>query len=169
MERGLLEDVQDKYVVVTETKALVPVFDIEIRTMIYETNRRIIFSRQTPLEIMKAACLDGGASMNGRIDYVRDIIGIYQRRPIPVNETEGIYAFPLLSQKDPANCWIFYSHVRKGLTDKNTGEGIVLFFDGQQLPVTVSSHRLKQQIFKTSHCKSVCESRVNRRLQYKNT
>ncbi|RSL35120.1 hypothetical protein D7Z54_00670 [Salibacterium salarium] len=157
VNRNLLEDIRDRYEVINKTLALLPVFDLDIKSMIYETNRKIIFSRQTPLEIMEEACLEGGSSISGRIAFVREVVGIHRRRPVPVNVAEDIYAFPTFSHRNPNNCWIFYSHIRKGIADENTGEGIVIFFDGQQLPVHVSYPRLDKQILRTSRCKSICD------------
>ncbi|MFZ4451058.1 competence protein ComK [Salibacterium aidingense] len=156
------KEIRKTYDVVQKTMGLVSVFDKEARTLVYETGGTIVFTEERTRDIMERACLRGGSSMDGRFTYVEKMLGMKQRKPIPVNEGWGIYAFPLFGQKRLDNSWFFYSHISHAQTDKTDGRTYLVFYNGQRVPVDVSLHQIRQQILKVSRCKTMFEDRNHR-------
>ncbi|MGY4688920.1 competence protein ComK [Salibacterium sp. K-3] len=147
------------YQVHTGSIGLVPVMEGEARTKVYERGGGLILTGQTIKEIMQEACLDGGSSMEGRLTYVTEKLGLKYRRPIPVNENKKIYAFPLHGEKDNRHSWFFYQHVLDAEAGKYDGWTYLVFRDGQRIPVDASLNHAKQQIMKASRVQTMFEGR----------
>ncbi|SFE92839.1 competence protein ComK [Alteribacillus iranensis] len=153
MESVMVED----YMVNHRTMALIPVFKGESKTKIYEVGGSVLTTNVSPIHIMKKACLERGSSLQGRYDAVKHKLGFRQRLPVPVDQQEGIYAFPIMSAKKPENIWLFYDHVDRTVCDENGS--IIIFYDGQQLSTSISSYIIEQQILKTGRCKTIFQQK----------
>ncbi|SFL84310.1 competence protein ComK [Salibacterium qingdaonense] len=140
------------YEVTKSTVGIVSMLDGEVKTRVYETDGSTIFTAQPAESIMEEACLEGGSSMAGRLTYVRRKLGFKYRRPVPVNEKEGLYAFPLHGSPGNQDSWFFYSHILRVEVDKYDQRTYLVFRNGQRAEVNASYYHAQQQILKTSRC-----------------
>ncbi|MFD2705625.1 competence protein ComK [Salibacterium lacus] len=140
------------YEVTKNTVGVVSMLDGEVRTKVYEKDGSIIFTKQPVDSILEEACLEGGSSMAGRLTYVRKKLGFKYRRPVPVHEKEGIYAFPLHGSPGNEDSWFFYSHILRAEVDKYDQRTYLVFRNGQRAEVNASYYHAQQQILKTSRC-----------------
>ncbi len=69
-----MSQIQSFYEVNPQTKAILSVAEIEYLTIVLEEDKQILV-RQTPLQMIKAACLEGGASFEGRRKAVIHLTG----------------------------------------------------------------------------------------------
>lgn len=151
----LHSQVLEDYVVYNRTMALIPVFEGKAKTKILEFNGTILTTKLSPLQIIKKACLDRGSSLQGRYDAVKQRLNIRQRMPIPIDQREGIYAFPIMSAKKPENIWVFYDHVDRVACNTERKGSTIYFYDGQCITTEVSDYLIAQQILKSGRCKTV--------------
>ena len=67
--------------------------------------------KKTPLQLIKAACLEGGSSFEEDRKPL-PIKGSTHNVPIPINPECNIFAFPTQSPSAFQCNWIFYNHVK---------------------------------------------------------
>ncbi|GGH88638.1 competence protein ComK [Pullulanibacillus pueri] len=151
------EDVFGSYEITLDTVAILNARDIDYHTVVLEPNDNQVHVKKRPLQLIKAGCLDGGASYNGRREAVIHELcprKRWNKVPIPVYPQEGIYAFPTHSPDDEYCYWIFYHHVKTIIPHPtNRKKSIVLFKDRKKpLHVKVSYSSLYRQYVRTSHC-----------------
>lgn len=150
MNNEILSD----YCVNKETLALLAAYAPDYDTIVIEADRELKI-RKTPLQLIKQACLSGGASYAGRRDAVRYLTGAKNKVPIPVYPDQKIYAFPTKSPKQYECCWIFYDHIhtikQHRFQDHSIGT-MIIFKNGRQLPLSVSLYTIEKQIHRTSQC-----------------
>jgi competence protein ComK len=79
MEKIILED----YVINRDTIALQPANHTDYYTIVIERDQ-ILYVKQTPLQLIKAACLEGGAGYNGRREDVIYQTGTKAKSPFPL-------------------------------------------------------------------------------------
>ncbi|MDZ5784094.1 competence protein ComK [Marinococcus luteus] len=145
----------DEYEVNENTMAIVPNFEGEAKSIIWEKDGARIPASCTPTAIIKRGCLRGGSSFEGRSEAVKHYLHIRKKLPVPVNPSEGIYAFPISSLRDPENIWIFYNHVQPGQFVTSDDGTLIQFTDGTSLPTKASTFMIQQQLFRTGHCQSM--------------
>ncbi|MCC3359634.1 competence protein ComK [Bacillus sp. REN16] len=136
------------------TMAILPAREIEYSAIVKEVHR-IIYVRQTPLQIIKAACLEGGATYEGRRKAVTHLTGAIQKVPIPINPRRNIFAFPTHSPTAFECNWIFYHHIKAIVPSQqtsNTTQSIIQFKNQQELPMTESHYLLEKQYTRTAMC-----------------
>ncbi|MFT4416537.1 competence protein ComK [Fredinandcohnia humi] len=137
------------------TMALLSVAHLDYFTIVIEKDRQL-YVKQTPLQIIKAACLDGGATFEGRQKAVTHLTGAMQKVPIPVNPQNHIFAFPTQSPSAFHCNWIFYHHVKvitpSTETKDTTFQSIITFKNDVQLPMTESHFILQKQMQRTAIC-----------------
>lgn len=140
------------YEITSNTLALIPAAQIDYDTIVLEPQGQL-HVRKTPMQLIEPACLEGGASYDGRRLAVSYQTGSRKKIPIPINPLDEIYAFPTHSPKQ-FNChWIFYHHVKAIKPHHQlASHAIVTFKSGQQLTLPVSYHTLERQMHRTSHC-----------------
>lgn len=93
-----MKKILDDYEVNRSTVALLSVAHIDYCTIVLEENRQL-YVRKTPTQIVKASCLEGGSTYDGRRTAIRYRTGSKQKVPIPINPRENIFAFPTHSPK----------------------------------------------------------------------
>jgi len=151
----------DHYEINRDTLALLPAYHTDYDTIVWEKDQ-ILYVRKTPLQLLKEACLEGGAEYNGRRVAVTYKTGIQSKIPIPVDPLEQIYAFPTHSPKQSECSWIFYHHIKSIKRDpKNTTKSIITFKNANDLSLNVSYHTLDKQVQRTSYCVIRFSYRVN--------
>lgn len=134
--------------------ALLSATHIDYGTIVLETNGRL-YVKQTPTQIVKASCLEGHSTYEGRRKAITYHTGAKQKVPIPINPHHNIFAFPTNSPEN-FNCnWIFYNHVKYIKTAHSPYEpqqSIIVFKNGQELPLPESQYILTKQMQRTAMC-----------------
>jgi len=145
--------IQLTYEVTPNTMAIFPAREIEYSAIVKEEHQ-IIYVRQTPLQIIKAACLEGGSTYEGRRKAVTHLTGAIQKVPIPINPRRNIFAFPTHSPTAFECNWIFYHHIKSILPSQqgNTIQSIIQFKNQQELPMNESHYLLEKQYTRTTMC-----------------
>ncbi|TCP19707.1 competence protein ComK [Scopulibacillus darangshiensis] len=149
----MTNNVVNDYEISKNTMALIPAFQFDCETIVIERDRRI-HVKKTPLELVKAACLDGGSTYDGRRLAVIHQTGASKKTPIPINPLQDIYAFPTHSPLVHQCNWIFYHHVGSIDHDTSTpGKSIITFKKSTQtLLLDTSEFTLNKQMHRTSYC-----------------
>ncbi|MRH43333.1 competence protein [Aquibacillus halophilus] len=150
-----MNDIFTSYHVNYRTMAIIPATHFDYQTIVLESGKKL-FIKQTPLEIIKVACLDGGASYDGRRAAVMYQTSCHRKVPIPINPSKNIFTFPTHSPSQLQCKWIFYNHVKiikpyyssKSLIPQS----IITFKDGQQIIVDESYYILEKQMQRTAIC-----------------
>ncbi|QDI91842.1 hypothetical protein EPH95_12185 [Salicibibacter halophilus] len=133
------------YRVSANTMAILPAAQGSI---IYERNQTVVHCREKPLHIIRRSCLDGGSSLEGRLDAVRYKTKLARKLPIPINMEENWFAFPTAGLRDHDCCWVFYQHIDSVVASQ--GEGCHIYFrDQQMIAVKKSLYTLHRQLQRT--------------------
>lgn len=149
-----MKKIQLTYEVNPQTQAIFPAREIEYSAIVKEEHQ-IIYVRQTPLQIIKAACLEGGSTYEGRRKAVTHLTGAIQKVPIPINPRRNIFAFPTHSPTAFECNWIFYHHIKSivpSLQTSNKTKSIIQFKNQQELPMNDSHYLLVKQYTRTAMC-----------------
>lgn len=151
----MMKKVLNDYEVNRSTMALLSVAHIDYRTIVLEENQQF-FVQKTPTQLVKAACIEGGATYDGRRIAVSYRTGTKQKVPIPINPRENIFAFPTHSPKAFECSWIFYHHVKsvkKFISPShNTTQSMILFNNSQKINLSESHYILEKQMQRTAIC-----------------
>lgn len=149
-----MNQILETYDINPQTMAILSVAEIEYSAIVLEEHKKV-YVRKTPLQIIKAACLEGGASYEGRRKAVTHLTGAMQKVPIPINPRRNIFAFPTHSPTTFECNWIFY-HQIKTITIPNvpspTIQSIIHFKNNQSLPMNESCYVLQKQYQRTAMC-----------------
>lgn len=136
--------------------ALLPAAHTDYNTMVIERNQQLCV-RKTPIQLIQTSCLANCSTYEGRRAAVMHHFGIKRKVPILINPSKNLFTFPTHSPTDFACSWIFYSHVSdiKPFLKKPNVKSIVIFKNGQELPMDVSHYILEKQYQRTRMC--LCE------------
>ncbi|WP_088032000.1 competence protein ComK [Evansella clarkii] len=156
------DEVVQEYVINRKTMALIPAFHFEFCTIALESGREY-FVKRPPLELIKAACLNGGSDYNGRRSAVKHKTGMKRKLPIPVDIDENIFAFPTFSPAHPDCSWIMLSHVDSIVSDRKVSSGatILTFKNGHKINLKLRSELVQKQLYRTSYCMTCFASKWN--------
>ncbi|OLO25325.1 hypothetical protein BTR23_24885 [Alkalihalophilus pseudofirmus] len=142
----------DHYEINKNTAALLPAYHTDYQTTVWEKDQRF-HVKKTPLELIKEACLEGGADYSGRKAAVTYKTGVSIKVPIPLIPQEQIYAFPTHSPKLHECHWLFYHHIKTIQRHPDTPtHTIITFTDEKELLLHVSYHTMERQLQRTSYC-----------------
>lgn len=157
---------QVSYLTNERTMALVPVANERFGTRVYEEGTSF-YIKERPIELIKAACLEGGSSYSGRVAAVKHQTGQRNKCPIPICPRRGIYAYPTHSSKSFHCSWLFVSHIKTIIsrTSKANKETTIVFHDGQQIILGVSSYIIEQQMNRAARCFMVFSEGGQRRFE----
>ncbi|WP_077623203.1 competence protein ComK [Sediminibacillus massiliensis] len=146
-----MNEVLNHYEINEKTLALLPAAHIDYATIVLEGDKTFHIS-QTPLQLIKTACLEAGASYDGRRKAVMYQTGSKRKTPIPINPGKHIYAFPTQSPSLFSCAWIFYHHILsiKPLANKPTEKSMIIFDNGIKLPLQESHFVLENQRQRTA-------------------
>ncbi|WP_017756522.1 competence protein ComK [Calidifontibacillus oryziterrae] len=147
--------VVEDYEVNKNTMALLSAANIDFATIVMEQHR-MLYVKKPPLKLIQTACLDGGATYEGRRKAMCYHTGAKQKVPIPINPRDHIFAFPTLSP-EAFNCnWIFYNHVKSiqsvPSTHEQPAQSIITFQNNQQVTLPESVYTLEKQMQRTAIC-----------------
>ena len=149
------EEILADYQITSRTMALLSVAHMEYSTIVLEVDRQL-FVRLTPIQIIKASCLDGGSTYDGRRSAVTHHTGSKQKVPIPIIPHDDIYAFPTHSPTAFGCNWLFFNHVKYISTFTPPGEtsrqSSITFHNGQSITLNESHYVLNKQMERTAMC-----------------
>lgn len=132
-----------------------PAHAIDYQAVIVEMDCTIKVA-QTPLEIIKNACLDNWEDFEGNIRIVSHHTGYKRKVPIIIDRTRGIYAFPTHSIGD-SNChWIFQNAIKR--ISEEDHQTIITFSNNRIYKMDVSAHIINEQIERTMTCVGMLEA-----------
>jgi len=156
-----MKTVISTYKINTHTQALLPAKSINYQTTVIE-EKKILYVRQTPLEIIRQGCVDAWSDYDSRRNAVMQHTNFIQRLPIPVHIRKAFYFFPTHSPQHSDNCWIAFEHILKidkALKDQagNQAQSVIYFKNNQLLFLDVSLHTLEKQMQRTFECKYLIE------------
>jgi len=148
-----MTNVLSDYEIHNGTVAILSAAAVEYSTIVLEPDQTL-YSRKTPLQLIKDACLEGGSTYDGRREAVTHLTGAQNKVPIPINPREHIYAFPTHSPQLFECNWLFYHHIRRiQPKPKTPGVSIITFKDRKEpLTLDVSYNTLQKQIQRTAYC-----------------
>nr|WP_309098455.1 competence protein ComK [Fredinandcohnia onubensis] len=148
-----MKNIQLTYEVNPQTQAILPAREIEYSSIVTEEHQTL-YIRQTPLQIIRAACLEGGSTYDGRRKAVTHLTRAIQKVPIPINPRRNIFAFPTHSPTAFECNWIFYHHIKAIVPSQqsSTIQSIIQFKNQQELHMNESHYLLEKQYTRTGMC-----------------
>ncbi|MFS1517107.1 competence protein ComK [Bacillus sp. SCS-151] len=150
-----MEKVLQEYDINQSTMILLPATHCDYDTIVYEQQQQLAIAK-TPLQLVKAACLEGGATYDGRRKAMTHLTGSKQKIPIPINPQYDIFAFPTQSPHRFENSWIFYHHIKSiepyEAPTNTTIQSIITFTNGEQLQMKESHYIVEKQMQRTAMC-----------------
>ncbi|PAM96117.1 competence protein, partial [Flavobacterium sp. IR1] len=81
------------YEINRDTVAIVPAYAPDYDTIVYETDQTY-YVKELAHSMIERACIEGGATCEGRRDAVSKLINVSSKIPIPIDPLNHIYAFP---------------------------------------------------------------------------
>ncbi|WP_100374119.1 competence protein ComK [Bacillus sp. FJAT-45037] len=144
--------IHETYDINPHTIALLPAYQPDCDTIVLE-GQQTIYVREPALTMIKRACIEGGATYDGRRLAVAELTRAQNKVPISVDTTNQIYAFPTHSPSKLECIWIFYHHVKSFETnvDQPT-KTIVHFHETNSLIADVSYPTFERQMQRTAYC-----------------
>ncbi|QHS23533.1 hypothetical protein GWK91_11440 [Virgibacillus sp. MSP4-1] len=141
-------DVTDTYRVNRKTMAIIPHSGPDYRSRIIETGKEI-FCKKSVKQILEKACLEGGASLDGRRKSVEYILNTNIKLPIPVNPGMGAFFFPNKSPKEFNCSWFSFYHIEEYLksNDKTTN---LVFSNRTKAVIDTSFFAFRRQMYVTA-------------------
>jgi len=144
--------IQPTYQINRNTQAILPVRAIDYQALIREKMQEV-YVKQTPLAIIKANCLDGGASYQGRRSSAVHLLGSANKVPILIYDRAQIYAFPTQSPTNFDCIWLFAQHIlkiNKQLQPDNPSlTSRITFRNSTTFDLKESSYLLQKQLNRT--------------------
>lgn len=143
-----MRQIDDSYHITRDTLAIIPARQIDYTTRIIEKNHTLV-TRQAPLAIIKANCLAGASSYQGRRKAASHLVGFIHKVPILIYERTNIYAFPTQSPTNYACSWLFAQHILKIVQHPDTKQSTIIFDNGTTLNLEESTYQLRRQFNRT--------------------
>ncbi|RLL43918.1 competence protein [Oceanobacillus piezotolerans] len=142
------------YSINPQTAALIPIMHQDYKTIIIEKDKQL-FINQTPIDLIKKACLVYLSTYEGRRKAVMHQMNYKRKIPIPINPSLHIISFPTHSTSHSNCCWIFYKHVKeieKHPLKNQSDSSIITFSNDTQLLIDVSPYILRKQYKRAEMC-----------------
>jgi competence protein ComK len=124
--------------------------------------------KKRPIEVIEKSCLYYGASLKGRKDGTKEIIGISHKAPLAIEPENEIYVFPTISPSDPQCIWLSHLHIRHH-EHAALGKTRIVFRNGQAIELPVSHHSFVNQLHRTAQLRTKLRERLEareRKLEY---
>ncbi|MRG85094.1 competence protein ComK [Salinibacillus xinjiangensis] len=140
----------EEYEINRNTILITPHYDPVYRTRILEKNREI-YCTKTSLQIIEEACINGGASMNGRKQAMEKILQTKVKVPIPVDPSIGVFLFPNKSPKEMNCYWFSFFHIKEYLKSSHDGNKTeIIFTNKMKQVIDTSFFTFRRQMYLTS-------------------
>ncbi|WP_067841413.1 competence protein ComK [Amphibacillus sediminis] len=134
-----MKDVNSFYQLTDQTLYIKAAYETFATTKIEELEYTR-YAMQSSRKIIEQACINGGASYQGRIDAMKALFNLKQSVPLPISPEKGIFAFSTKSPIHHSCIWILTQHIR--LIDQFEKEAIIHYSNGKSLTITMSKRRL---------------------------
>lgn len=156
-----MKSIKETYMINENTLALLPAMQIEYDTIVIEKQKEL-YIRQTPFQLIKAACFNDWCTYEGKRQAVILHTNLKRKVPIPINTTKGIYFFPTHSQKSIHNNWIAFHHIvnfNKVKAESNSpSKTIISFTNGMEMKFDIPFSTIQRQIERAFECKYKLEA-----------
>lgn len=141
--------IKNSYITNKSTVAIIPAKQIDFDSIVIEKSRKF-YVRQTPLEIIKASCLEYWSNYEGRRNAVIHHTGFKEKVPIPINLREEMVAFPTHAIKHFDCSWLLYNHILQleRVKDDST-KTLITFTNGKTLLLNVSEKSIETQLLRS--------------------
>jgi competence protein ComK len=139
---------KEKGLITSTTVALFPAYHHVYQTIIVDLSGKKIWSKKAAKEIINEACLDDGASYEGKIKAVRHALPYHRKTPLIINKDQHIYAFPTMSPNKYDCIWLFDLHILE--ISQTQDKTYITFINGSKLAVNCSIKVLNRQRERTA-------------------
>lgn len=148
MEEKLV--VNEDYKITESTMFISPHFHEVYRSMIFD-EKGIYLCSKRPLKLIEEACIDDGASFDGRRQAVIQKLNYKVKTPIHISPERMIYAFPTISFLSYDCTWIFANNI-KDIEEINKYTSEIIFRNGYRYTLKLPRKILMRQREKTALC-----------------
>lgn len=126
--------IEKTYIINKETSCILPAKEIDY-DLIVVGEKKLLFIRQTPREIIKKSCIYYWSTYEGRKKAVIHHTGFKQKVPIPINEQIPIATFPTHALIHINCAWLMYHHIVDYIPARKT---TITFTNGKSLTIVVT-------------------------------
>ncbi|MGX1900473.1 competence protein ComK [Thermolongibacillus altinsuensis] len=115
-----------------------------------------------PIDVIEQSCLYYGASLKGRKDGTKEIIGISHKAPLAIEPSNEIFFFPTISPSDPQCIWLSHLHIHHH-EHAALGKTRVTFSNGHIIELNISHHSFVNQLHRTAQLRTKLRERLEAR------
>ena len=133
------------YKISSKTLLIIPIND-ESTKIIEEDN--IFIEHNNAMTIIDYNCKIHGSSYLGRFESSKLLLGINNKLPIIIEESNDFIFFPTNSSRNSNCCWIAYNNIGNYIEFRN--KVLITFKNEQQFPINISYNSFEKQIVKTN-------------------
>src|SRR5699024_2614151 len=135
------------YIIGQQTKAILTKDSAYYRSRILEVSRErhSVYSSE---QIIDHTCLLYGSTLNGRREFVKDLLKLNSKIPVPVIPEKGVYMLPTASSRNRDNVWLSFYHIDQ--YEQRDDKTYVAFHDGTGIYVNTSEATFDMQYKRTS-------------------
>lgn len=156
-------DIVQEYEINSETMALLPKYDeyANLHTFVLEETDSFIVPL-SPKKLVDYSCRYYGSSYEGRLEGIKQAMGITKKAPIAISVELAIFFFPHESPSNHSCIWLSHTHV-DSLERKDKRSTIVLFSNGETLTVPASKMQLETKLHRTAQYRHLLQKRTVKR------
>lgn len=136
-----------EYIINRKTQAITGINTGYYRTKIYEVDN-VLYVKESPLTIVKNSCIQYGSSFSGRQKFVKQMIKLNSKLPIPIKPAYRLFFLPTKSYRNEKCIWFSYYHVKNYFVYKN--KLFVILQNNQKIPVDISLNQFDLQMKRMS-------------------
>ncbi|OAT80892.1 hypothetical protein A6P54_12860 [Bacillus sp. MKU004] len=125
------------------TMAICPVYHELYQSILLDSSGEKIYSEKTTMELINEACMEDGASYDGKISAVRHALPYLRKTPLIINKEQQIYAFPTMSPTKFECIWLFHIHIKNFTSSQN--HTIIKFLNDTTIKINCSLKVLTRQ------------------------
>lgn len=130
--------------------------------VIYTKDGKIVINK-LPTDIIKTSCLYYGSTLEGRMKFTKDVLGVTYKCPIVVSETDNLIMFPTSCYKDKNCCWICFNQILNYyMLDKYKIK--LIFKNNNEILIDLPIGTLEKQILRSSRLFAILNSRKQQNL-----
>ncbi|WP_053399606.1 competence protein ComK [Priestia koreensis] len=140
---------RESYEISRKTMALLPNKDPVYQTKVIEAEGEYLCAIP-PIKLIRAACLRGGASYEGRREAIIERYDYKHRTPIPVFPAFNVFAFPTTSPDNYECMWLFENHIYN--VTSSSDKACINFHNGASLVLDYPYKFMRLQWQRTATC-----------------
>lgn len=147
----------NNYIINIETLLIIPYG--RGKSKIFENDRNFVVN-ETTSNILKNSCLFFGASIEGRRDAVKQILGVDMKVPIIVENIKDMIFFPVSDCIKKNSTWISYQNLLK-YSKFNEFSTVLYFKSGKKNRVDVKYNLIDNQVLRCIKLETLINKRKN--------